>query len=129
MTWCYGARGPKYHWILDLYERVKLPILPPVVNALEKATKERAAALAKQKTEAAKQGRVKMKAARAEDQVSRKKWLQRQAVQHTYGNDEDDDNDDNEEVEHGTEAGEQSFTVVSGRRCRCGAASCAAQSW
>ena len=27
MTWCYQARGPQYHWIMDLYARMGLPLL------------------------------------------------------------------------------------------------------
>ena len=27
MTWCYKNRGPKYHWIVDLYSRLGLPLL------------------------------------------------------------------------------------------------------
>jgi len=27
MTWCYHHRGPQYHWIIDLYSRMGLPIL------------------------------------------------------------------------------------------------------
>ena len=26
MTWCYKHRGPEYHWIVDLYTRMGLPI-------------------------------------------------------------------------------------------------------
>ena len=27
MTWCYKNRGPEYHWIVDLYSRMGLPVL------------------------------------------------------------------------------------------------------
>ena len=27
MTWCFKERGPGYHWIVDLYSRLGLPIL------------------------------------------------------------------------------------------------------
>ena len=27
MTWCYQQRGPQYHWIMDLYSRMGLPLL------------------------------------------------------------------------------------------------------
>lgn len=42
MTWCFDVRGPKYHWVIDLYERLDLPVFPAVVEALEKAVRERA---------------------------------------------------------------------------------------
>ena len=28
MTWCFKERGPGYHWIVDLYSRLGLPICP-----------------------------------------------------------------------------------------------------
>ena len=27
MTWCFKKRGPDYHWIVDLYLRLGLPLL------------------------------------------------------------------------------------------------------
>lgn len=42
-------RGPNYHWVIDLYERLNLPVVPAVVQALHKATSERIANLEKQK--------------------------------------------------------------------------------
>ena len=57
-------------------------MLPAVVQALEKAVNERAVELEREKSDKAKQGRVRMKVARAEDQEERKKWLKRQAIQH-----------------------------------------------
>ena len=27
MTWCCQQRGPQYHWITDLYSRMRLPLL------------------------------------------------------------------------------------------------------
>ena len=115
MSWCYQVRGPKYHWVIDLYECLNLPVLPAVVQALEKAVKERAEELEKEKSDKAKQGRVRMKVARAEDQEGQK-WLKRQAIEHSYG--QEDDADD---VEPGPSDGvEISNAVVSGKSCRCG---------
>lgn len=70
-TWCYEVRGPQYHWALDLYERLNLPILPAVVEALSEAIIERAAELEQQKTSHSKTLRDQMKTARAENQVAR----------------------------------------------------------
>ena len=64
--------GPNYHWVVDLYERLNLPVVWAVVEALHKATLERIVNLAKQKTEG-KQRRIHMKVARSEDQESRTK--------------------------------------------------------
>ena len=87
-------RGPNYHWVADLYERLNLPVVPAVVQALQKAIADRIANLEKQKTEKGKQQRVHMKVARAEDQEARKKWVKQQAVRHTYGEEDLGDEDD-----------------------------------
>ena len=58
MTWCFNHRGPDYHWIVDLYERMNLPVLPEVVRAFQKATKERMTELQKKKTDEAKQKKL-----------------------------------------------------------------------
>ena len=116
-------RGPHYHWVADLYERLNLPAIPAVVQALHKAISDRAANLEKQKTEKGKQQRVHMKVARAEDQEARRKWVKQQAVRHTYGReDSEDEDDDGNLVRHvGQMIGnEDELTVVSGRKCRCG---------
>ena len=51
MTWCLKVRGDKYHWVKDLYERLNLPVIPAVVEALIKCVRDHAAELAKQQTD------------------------------------------------------------------------------
>ena len=69
-----------------------------------------------------------MKVARAEDQQSRKKWVKRQSVIHSYGQDEDDVEDD-EAIDQSTISetdalvrggDDRNLTIVSGKTCRCG---------
>lgn len=36
MTWCYEVRGSTYHWVIDLYDRSELPVIPVIVEALKK---------------------------------------------------------------------------------------------
>ena len=74
MSWCYEVRGPNYHWVVDLYAELNLPVLPAVAQALQKAVEATAANFQK-KTADEKANRVKMKVARAEDQEARRKWL------------------------------------------------------
>ena len=126
MTWCFKVRGPDYHWVVDLYERLNLPVVPAVVEALHKATVDRAAELEKQKSEKRKQNRIRMKVARAEDQESQKKWVKQQAVRHSYGR-EDSGDEDEGEVDAGLErevsqmvGSNKQITVISERKCRCG---------
>ena len=119
-------RRPNYLWFIDLYERLNLPVVPAVVQALHKATAERIANLEKHKTEKGKQRRIHMKVVRAEDQEARKKWGKQQAVQHTYGQESEGEDDDDENLVRNVAQlleDEESITVVSGRKCRCGATS------
>ena len=76
------VRGGDYHWIVDLYKRLKLPVVRAVVQALKKAVKERATELEKQKLEESKRKRIQHKVARAEDQAERRRWVKRQSLQH-----------------------------------------------
>ena len=122
------VRGDDYHWIVDLYERLKLPVVGAVVEALKKAVKERAAELEKQKLEESKRKRIQHKVARAEDQAERRRWVKRQSLQHTYGNDDilADEVDDPELVAEADDivdalgGGDQNLTTISGKKCRCG---------
>ena len=123
MTWCLKVKGDKYHWVIDLYDRLNFPVIPAITEALIKCVWDRADELAKQQTEAWKQQCIKMKVARTEDQEARKKWVKQQAVRHTYGGDSEDDGDDDgqlvAEVNDMIGNGEE-LLVVSGRKCRCG---------
>ena len=130
MSWCRENRPRDYHWIKDLYQRLGLPVVPAIVDALSKASEECARTLAKKKSDEGKQKRIQQKVARAEDQEERKKWVKCQAVQHTYGAGEDDDgNLDGDDPNLVSEAqallegisnDPVNVTVVSGRKCRCG---------
>ena len=131
MSWCYKVRGPNYHWVIDLYERLNLPVIPAVIEALQKEVVDRMKAIETGKTDHKKKIRIQMKVARAEDQEARKRWVKRQAVQHTYGNDADDGNADEHDVDPsiiaavrdaigGAEETDGTLVVISGKSCRCG---------
>lgn len=72
-----------------------------------------------------------MKVVSAEDQAARKKWVKRQAVEHTYGGD-DEGEDDDEDIANADGIQETScksseatepdceITVISGKTCKCG---------
>ena len=81
-------------WVADLYEHLNLPVLPAVVEALEKEVADRMKEVNRGKTDHKKRIQIQMKVARAEEQEARKKWVKRQALQHTYGQDEDVDEDE-----------------------------------
>ena len=128
MTWCFEKRGKDYHWIVDLYERLQLPVLPAVVHALQKAAEERMRDLLKKKTDEGKRSRISNKIARAEDQEERKRWGKRQAIVHTYGTDDGPEDDDVEDQGLVRDAerllgGETAGLVATGKKCRCGSTS------
>ena len=87
----FNKRGPQYHWILDLYRRLGLPIFHNMGEYLKLENEKRIQALLKQKSAEAKEKRIRYKAKRASDLDKRKQWVKHQAIQHTYGSDENDD--------------------------------------
>ena len=128
MSWCYRVRGTAYHWISDLYERLQLPVVPAIIEALQKDIQDRMKTIESGKTDHKKKNRVQMKVARAEEQEARKKWVKRQAVQHTYGNAEEGGNEEEDlglisaarEAIGAAEESNGAVTLISGRTCRCG---------
>ncbi|CAB4009242.1 Hypothetical predicted protein [Paramuricea clavata] len=110
----FQNRGPKYHWLIDLYDRIHLPVIPAVIETLQKEVAARM-----------------KEVARAEDQEARKKWLKRKELHHSYGTNDADEGVEEDEDDPNLIAGavkaitgaEQScgtLTVVSGKSCRCG---------
>lgn len=96
MTWCYKRKGPQYHWVIELYSRMGLPILDGIREMCEADNENRMKRLERKKTEAGKRKRVQHKINRTEEQTLRcsfwKKYVQRLQIRHSYG-----DNDDEEE--------------------------------
>ena len=80
MTWAIKARGEPYHWVTDLYKRLKLPVFPAMVEALTKQVQEHIMTTTRQQSDEGKKNRVQQKIAKAEDQAERKKCRTRQAV-------------------------------------------------
>ena len=79
MSWCYTNRGKDYHWIVELFKALNLPVLSAVVRALKKAVDERIKNLLKKQTDEAKRQRVSQK-------VAKKKTRRRKkTIQHSYG--------------------------------------------
>lgn len=72
MSWCYEVRGASYHWVIDLYDRLKLPVIPAVIKALQKEVEDCMKEIQRGKSDQKKTTRIRMKVARAEDQEVRK---------------------------------------------------------
>ena len=117
--------------MIDLHEMLNLPLVPAVIEALQKAAVDRMKEIEKGKTDHRKKTRIQMKVDRAEDQEARKKWVKQQAVRHTYGNDQEDDDAEEDEVDPAlivasraameeTAEDDGAILVISGRTCRCG---------
>ena len=93
MSWLYQKRG-RYHWIIELYQQLKLPIFDGMLEALQKASEVQAKNLAKKRTEVAKERRTKWKKARVQEQQEKKLWRQRQRIEYTYDSDDDCSSED-----------------------------------
>lgn len=114
--------------MVDLYERLKLPVLPAVVQALQKEVEDRMKEVDKGKTDHKKGIRIQMKVARAEEQEARKKWVKRQALQHSYGQNDDVDDEAVDpslveaarEATRGTQENNGDVVHISGKSCRSG---------
>ena len=128
MTYLTGKKDTGYHWLLDLFGRLKLPILDGMQEAMEQANKNRKKKLEKLRSEESKKKRIKWKNARDLEQ-ERKRWARQQEIRHGYG---EEDGEDDLEVNDSTGARELlSSSSVSGpdraviiaskkKRCKCG---------
>lgn len=58
MSWLGVKRGLSYHWILDLFSRLKLPVFDGMADALKKANEIQAKDLLKKKTDEVKENKM-----------------------------------------------------------------------
>ena len=119
MTWLGKKYGLSYHWILDLFGRLKLPLFDGMAEALKKGNKVRAKNLEKKKTDEAKEKRTNWKKARVQEQEERKEWIRQQAVHHTYGS-EDEDEEETEETVASSSKSQSSAFFKTHTKCKCG---------
>ena len=86
MTWLYKKRGPQYHWLLDLFKRMGLPILSGMAEALKLLNRDRIRVLNDQKTEKAKRQKRTAKSKHwGEERHQRKAWGDQQKLVHSCG--------------------------------------------
>ena len=119
--------GLSYHWLLELFVRLKLPVFDGMAEGLQKGNEIRAKNLEKKQTEEAKQQHTNWKKARVHEQEERKQWIYRQKILHTYGSDNDDD-DDQLSDDDGSDATLNEGTATSTNtseknKCKCGSTS------
>ena len=55
MTYTYEKRGPQYHWVVELFERLKLPVFDDIQAALEAFSQQRKLYLDREKSDSFKQ--------------------------------------------------------------------------
>ena len=91
MTNLYNKRGPQYHWILDVLKCMDLPEVPNLKYILKELNEDRFLYLQNQKTDEAKSKRKLYKKHRKVDEhQARMLFVQKSAMMHNYGFDEDE---------------------------------------
>ena len=127
MTWLTKKKGMSYHWLLDLFGRLKLPIFDGMAEGLKKTNEVREKNLTKKQSDLSKEKRTNWKKARAQEHQERKQWMKRQAVYHTYGTDDDDDEDEEVTDEESNRAVttkrapvRRTSTTATRSKCKCG---------
>ena len=116
MTYMHQRRGPQYHWVIELFRRMKLPVFDGVHQALESFNEVRKQMLEREKTEKFKTRRMQLKVARTKDAQCRKAWSNKHGHD-TYG--DDDSGDDQDDVELKPKASRKKAS--SGGKCKaCG---------
>ena len=94
MTYMYQRRGPQYHWVIELFRHMKLPVFDGVHQALEEFNKARKQVLESRQTEKFRKRRIQLKVERTKDAQRRKAWSYKHGHD-TYGDhDSGDDEDD-----------------------------------
>ncbi len=112
MTYMYTKRGPSYHWIPDLYQRLRLPVYDGLREVLESSNRKRKQTLDKQKTDERKKRRIHLKMERTKDAQRRKVWSKKHGHD-TYGDTDDLDCEAKPTVS-------KKVKTSTGGKCKCG---------
>lgn len=121
MTYLYEKRGPQYHWVIELFRLLKLPVFDGIHAALEAFNEQRKVELDCKKTDRCKRRRIELKVEKTLDVQHCKKWSKKHGHD-TYGSGDSDE----EGVEHKPKGpkGSKKGQVSSGGTCRaCGSTS------
>ena len=74
LTYMHSMLGTSYHWLPELYRRMKLPVFEGIVEALQKHNVGRKRELELAKTTPKKKWRVELKKKRVQEGIKRIKW-------------------------------------------------------
>ena len=94
LTYMQEKFGTSYHWIPELYRRMKLPIFEGIVEALQRDNKHRRKSLDYAKTTHVKKRTIQLKKMRAVEAKERIKWSKKHGNDTYFGNSGDEDNED-----------------------------------
>ena len=118
MTYMYEKRGPQYHWVIELFRRMKLPVFDGIQAALETFNKQRKRGLDRKKMVEYKQRRIRLRVQRMKDEQVRKEWSKKHG-HNTYG----DDDSDVELKPKGRERQKKRKAATGGKCSACGSTS------
>ena len=80
MSWMYVHKGPAYHWLLDLFDRMNLPRFDEALNVSRFKSLSRV-----KQCDVKRKRRRARKRHRQSEQAARKLWVEQQKSRHTYG--------------------------------------------
>ena len=121
MTYMYEKRGPQYHWVVELFRRLELPVFDGVYAALEAFNRRRKIRLDYQKTDKYKQRRIELKVERTLDAQRRKDWSKKHGHD-TYGSGDSDEDDG--ELKSNVQKKRKQGQISTGGKCKsCGSTS------
>ena len=82
----YVHKGPAYHWLLDLFDRMSLPRFDGMAEALKALNASRFKSLSRVKhCDVKRKRRRARKWHRQSEQAARKLWAEQHKTCHTYG--------------------------------------------
>ena len=86
MTFMYKKCGPQYHWVVELFRRLKLTVFDGVRAALKEFNELRKKDSDRKKTDRYKKGKTWLKVERTKDAQRHKAWSKKHGYD-TYGDD------------------------------------------
>ena len=117
----YEKHGSQYHWVIELFRLLKLPVFDGVHAAPEVFIKQRKAELDHKKTDKCKRRQIELKVLRMLDSQRHKKWSKKHC-HNTYSS--GDSGEEGVELKPRGPKGSKKRQVSNGRKCRaCGSTS------
>ena len=90
LTYMHAKLGTSYHWLPELYKRMKLPVFEGMVEALEKHSERRKRKLVLAKTTPEKKRRIELKKKRVKEGRERSRWSKEHGHDTYFGGSDED---------------------------------------